>query len=95
MFTQINETMFRDAFKKAKRDSFSYNGYSVLFNYLESFEEETDRKIELDVIAIDSNFTESSINEVLSDYNLESLEDLEDNTTVLRVDNDTVIYQNY
>ena len=51
--------------------------------------------IELDVIAICCDFTECTIKEVLRDYQLESLEELEQNTTVLKIDDETIIYQNY
>lgn len=80
----------KDEFRKYDRQhSFSDKGFDVLFDFLN----ETD--YELDVIGIDCEFVESSLSDVLKDYNLETLEELNDNTMVLIVDNETVIYQSY
>ena len=51
--------------------------------------------IELDVISLCGDFSQSSIKEVLSDYDLDSLDELKQNTTVLKLNDGTVIYQNY
>lgn len=91
MYQTINFSNFYDAFQSIRPENFSGEGLNVLFDYFEQWDE----KIELDVISICCDFTECSIKEVLKDYNLESLEELEQNTTVLKVDDNTIIYQNY
>ena len=93
MYQTINVSQFRDAFRDAgRKDQFSYTGLEILYDYLE---ENFDEKYELDVIELCCEFTESSIEEALSNYNLESLDELRDNTLVLEVDDNTIIYQNY
>lgn len=84
-------SQFMDKFKQHDRDNFSYKGYQVLFNYLENI----DSDYELDVIAICCEYTESSIDDALKDCGLDSLDELKDNTTVLEVDDETIIYANY
>lgn len=87
---------FREAFSHCDRkDNFSYDGLEVLFDYLEEVSDCCNINIELDVISICCDYTESTITEALARYNLDSLEDLEDHTHVLHVDSDTIIYQNY
>ena len=96
MYQTINFCQFTDAFNSIRPKNFSYEGLQVLFDHLEGYDgADSESGIELDVIAICCDFTESSIKEVLKDYDLESLEELENNTTVLKVDDNTVIYQNY
>ena len=86
---------FREAFSHCDRkDNFSYDGLEVLFDYLDDLSD-CFGNIKLDVIAICCEYTESTIVEALECYDLTSLEELQDNTLVLNVDSDTIIYQNY
>ena len=86
--------MFRDEFRKYDRyDSFSYEGYAVLFDYLEELEESCGEEWELDVIAICCDWTEEPLQDILDNYNVETLEELEEQTTVLHVQGDMYIYQ--
>lgn len=83
---------FRDQFHRMGRgEQFSYKGLQVLFEYLEDVNPE----YELDVVALCCDFTESSIDDALKYYSLDSLDDLKDNTQVIEVDDETIIYQNY
>jgi hypothetical protein len=96
---------FRDAFINYDRDYFSYEGYEVLYNYLE----EINPNMELDVIAICYEYSEYTLDSLMGDYKEyidyeiedederkeDFLETLEDYTTVLKVDNDTYIIQNF
>lgn len=50
---------------------------------------------ELDVIGVDCDFSEDSLENVLNSYNLESFEELNDNTIAVLLDNGNVLYQNY
>ena len=43
---------FINAFQKIRPDNFSYEGLEQLFEYLESYEEDAQEQIELDVIAL-------------------------------------------
>lgn len=90
----INRYQFHDAFKNMNRsDNFSYNGLDKLFEYFGEYEDSTGEEIELDVIAICCEWSEAPLVDVLKDYNLESLEELQDRTQVIEVDDETVIYQ--
>jgi hypothetical protein len=70
MYREITKSAFHDAFSGMDRGyDFSYEAKNALFNYLESYEESTGEKIELDVIALCSEFTEwSSCTEAASEY---------------------------
>ena len=96
MYETIDFSKFTNRFNSLRPNNFSHEGLEVLFDHLEEYEgSDSESGIELDVIAICCDFTECSIKEVLNDCNLESLEELEQNTMVLKVDDNTIIYQNY
>ena len=72
----IGFSQFTDAFRGADRkDNFSYDGLKALFAYIEELEESMGEEIELDVIALCCDYSEDSIESVLKNYNLESLDD--------------------
>jgi hypothetical protein len=67
IYEQVNFCDFCDRFRSMDRDAnFSYEGKSILFDYLESMAEETGTPIELDVVALCCEFTEY---ESIEDYN--------------------------
>lgn len=85
---------FREEFRIYNRDNFSYKGQEILFNYLEEVEEDCNVEFELDVIALCCDWNEDTLSSVLEDYRIESLEELQDNTIVLIVEEngeDTII----
>lgn len=91
IYQELTKSMFRDAFHHAgRKDQFSYDGLGALYDYLDN----SNNEYELDVIAICCEFTESSITEALADNNCETLRELQDKTQVIKVDDETVIYQN-
>lgn len=72
----INVYEFRDAFRDMGRgNSFSYDGLGLLFDWFEEYEDSTGEEMELDVIAICCDWTESDAEEIMGDYGL-TLEDL-------------------
>lgn len=96
MYQSISRCDFHDAFRNMDRkDHFSYEAKNALFDYLEEYEESTGERIELDVIALCCEFSEESIKDVLENYSLESLEELNDNTLVIWHDDENVLYQSY
>jgi hypothetical protein len=75
----INEYEFSDSFHRMGRGSqFSYEGLRALFEYLENYEQETETEMELDVIALCSEFTEyENLKELQENYtDIESMEDI-------------------
>ena len=66
-----NVYQFREAFRLAGRmDQFSYEGLEVLFDYLEELSEDTGETIELDVVALCCEYYESSIEELIANYDI-------------------------
>ena len=72
MFQSVNFTDFRDAFRRMDRiDTFSREGAQILFDFLESYEEETGERIELDVIAFCCDYTEQDAETIAQDYRID------------------------
>jgi uncharacterized alpha/beta hydrolase family protein len=77
MIEEIDESLFISRFEDYKRvvtpenknGNFTYKGLRALFNYLESYEEDTNEKINLDVIALCCEYNEySDLDEYLKNY---------------------------
>ena len=88
----INKDQFRNWFRSSEqyRRTFSYEGLSALFDYLEEMEESTDEELEFDPVALCCEYSEyDTFEEFQEEYNGEvlypTLDDLEDYTTVIRV----------
>jgi len=97
---------FHNAFQGIRPNNFSYEGQQALFDYLENYEEDSGQEMELDVIALCCDYSEYTLAEINQDYGylsengeFESLSDavecLRDNTTVIEVDDDMVIVQDF
>jgi len=90
----VDESMFVARFDEMNRsENFSIAGRRALFQYIEDLESDAGEEIELDVIGLCCEFSEDTIENVLVEYDLESIEDLKDSTTVIEVDKDTIVYQ--
>ena len=78
---------FREAFRLAGRmDQFSYEGLEVLFDYLDELSEDTGEPIELDVVALCCDYYESSIEELIDNYNIDLSEvDEDDPDSIIEV----------
>ena len=67
-----NVYQFREAFRLAGRsDQFSYEGFEVLFDYLDNLSEDIGEPIELDVVALCCDYYESSVEELIDNYNID------------------------
>jgi len=84
MINYITQNEFIDTFKKIRPDNFSYEGLEVLFEHLEMLEDDLDKQIEFDVIAICCDYSEyENAQELLNDYSgYETIEEIEDNTLI-------------
>ena len=81
MKQSINLYQFRDAFRDMNRgDNFSYEGLGILFEWFEQYDEDSNSETELDVIALCCEFSESTVDEVIENYSIDtsSLEHLSD-----------------
>ena len=91
----MNEYDFTEAMMDIRPDNFSYSGLQKLYDYLTELEESCNFEIEFDAIAICCDYSEDTLLNVLDNYSLDSIEELQDNTDVIIVDSEIVIYQNY
>ena len=99
MKQSITKCQFHDAFRAYnKLDNFTYDGLSTLFDYFEEYQEDTGCEIELDVIAICCEYTEyKDIEEFQSNYgnDFETIEVIQNHTTVIRVNDESFIIQDF
>jgi len=90
---------FERAFVNAgRKDQFTYDAKKALFEYLEQYEEDCDTEIELDVIALCCEYTEyENLKEFQDNYGekFETLDDIRDETTVIEIDDDAFIIQDF
>jgi len=72
MISTINLYQFRNGFKEMGRsEQFSYDGLKVLFEYLESFEDDIGEKLEFDVLALCCDFAEQTPRNIAIDYDFD------------------------
>ena len=93
----IRENEFVHAIVGDEYNNMSYEGALALFEYIEEYEDQTGEETELDVVAIRCEWTEyENIEEVSKDYDIDNLDDLRDNTSVIEVPkSDRLIVQEY
>jgi hypothetical protein len=69
MKTTVSIYDFREAFKRAGRgDQFTYDALGIIYDYIEEYESETGEEIELDVIGICCEWSESTPEEIIEAY---------------------------
>jgi len=69
MIQTINRYDFRHAFFRMDRgNQFSYEALTMLFDWLEQYEEDTGEQVELDVIALCCDYTEAHLCDIIGDY---------------------------
>jgi hypothetical protein len=97
MITTINEYDFTTAFHKMGRgDNFTYEGLNALYNYLDMLGDDIGEQIELDVIALCCEYREYEDLEEFQGYygdDYQSIEDIEQQTQVIMIDDDSFIIQ--
>jgi hypothetical protein len=72
MKTTVSRYDFERAFVDADRkENFSYEALGLLFDYFESYEEETGQEIELDVIAICCEYSEDYPDDIIANYSID------------------------
>lgn len=93
----VYQSDFIQAFTNMGRGSqFSEAGLSALFDYLEQYEDDTGVELELDVIGLCCDFTEyDNMAEFRGEYGdkYETIEDIEQATTVIMIDDEAFIIQ--
>lgn len=89
MKQDVSSYDFCKAFEDYDRtENFSHEGLVALYEYLISYEEDCDKEIDLDVIALCCEYSEyENLAELQKNYgNIETMEDLENNTTVIPIE---------
>ena len=72
MIQTINLSDFRDAFRRYGRgEQFTPAALSLIFEYIEEYEQETGEQVELDVVALCCEWCEQSPEDIAMAYNLE------------------------
>lgn len=85
----INYRAFEQAFKNHDRLGSFPTGLKELFEALESYESDTGTEIELDVISLCCDYTETNWTDFKKDYpDIYDIDDLRNNTEVIMVDGD-------
>ena len=88
----LTEDQFIDNFKKIRPDNFSYDALSTLFHYYKNLERDIEEELECDPIAICCDWCEfKSQDEATENYHLEDFSEIETKTTVLYLDDGSVI----
>jgi len=98
MKTTVSSYDFERAFTDAGRGTqFSYEGKNVLFEYLERLGDDCGTEYELDVIALCCEYTEyENLAELQANYSdIESMDDLQDHTQVIQIDDESFIIQDF
>ena len=95
----ITKCEFHDKFRDMGRgEQFSYEGKNALYDWLEDLSEDTGEEYSLDVIALCCEFAEyADLEEFQADYGeeYETVEDIENNTTVMPAQGDSFIIQQF
>jgi len=92
----ISKIDFIDEFKAyGRQDQFSREGLGELYDYFIEYEETCDDEIELDVIGICCEFAEDTIENVLKQYELADIDELNNETSVVWYDDENVLYRQF
>jgi len=98
MKTTVSKSDFRDAFQRMGRENnFSYDGLGALYDFIEQMDGDCGTESELDVIALCCEFTEyEDIAELQENYtDIETMDELTNQTMVIDIDGTAFIIQDY
>lgn len=96
VYEKYDFSMFYSRFKDYNRHKqFSVEGLRALFTHFSDIADDSMNAIELDVIGLCCDYSEDSLEYVLNYYELDSIEELRDNTVVFELDNGNVLYEVY
>jgi endo-1,4-beta-mannosidase len=71
MKNTVDLYQFRNEFQSIRPDNFSYEGLSILFDYLEELESGSDTEMELDVIGLCCDFSEDHYSDIAANYSID------------------------
>ena len=97
----INEYQFIEGFRAMRPDQFTIPALRALFAYLGELENDIGEEIEFDVIAICCDYSELTLKDINNDYSAdastlkEAADYFREHTTVIPVNDETIIIQNF
>ena len=94
----VTEYEFVDRIMRLRPDNFTREGLFALFEYLTQLEEDCGVEMEFDPIALCCEFTEyANLEEFHDAYSDEcaTLEDIQEETTVIQIDDEAFIIQDF
>jgi len=101
----VKEVSFYDFLKEfeefGRANNFSYEGKKALYDYLNDLSEDLGEPIELDIIGICCDFTEyDSLEQFIENYShaigeIKSIEDISYYTTVIKINEEAFIIQDF
>jgi len=92
IYIDVSLSKFRDAFHQYDRgNSFTYEALEHIYNDLL----ECGQGVELCVISICCDYSQDDLKNVLKEYDLDSFEDLENETWAIRMSDNTVLYRSF
>lgn len=103
----VSETMFLETFRSmGRQEQFSYDAMRALYAYLEDMSDDIGQDVELDVVALCCEYTQESFDDVADNYSIDTsyavdeddrieliLQHLDENTSVIWHDGETVLFQ--
>ena len=98
MIEVVTESQFIERFRQIRPTNFTYEGLQALFEYLEQLEDDTGEEIEFDVIGLCCEFSQyDNLKEFQDDYGkgYECIEDIENETMVVPVDEESFIIRQF
>lgn len=89
----LNVYQFRDAFMQSSRkDQFSYEALTAIFEYLEEYSDSTGEPVELDIVAICCEWSEMTWQEVAQCYDVDLSQCTDDDERIGEVED--FLFQN-
>ena len=94
MKNTVDIYQFRNEFQSIRPNNFSYEGLTVLFDYLEQYESDCGEELELDVIALCCDFSEDHYSDIAANYDID-LSDCDDDEDKLQAVKDHLNDEGY
>ena len=94
MKNTVDIYQFRNEFQAIRPNNFSYEGLTVLFDYLEEYESSCGEELELDVIALCCDFSEDHYEDIAANYDID-LSDCDDDEDKLQAVKDHLNDEGY
>lgn len=89
----LNVYQFRDAFMQSSRkDQFSYEALTAIFEYLEEYSDSTGEPVELDIVAICCEWSEMTWQEIAQYYDVDLSQCTDDDERIGEVED--FLFQN-